>query len=389
MITPAALLLAGCGMEEEVEVVESSREAKIIGTAEIPEAFISGKGKRFVLRGPAKFVADPVWPPKSDSSNEASRAERGRSEDEMTREELAHAFRPVMLHKGHEYILEKPDYEFADAVIAARGKELKTEGSEGRATVKNAVDLTPGLTEAQAVLGTDTREQKRDNTTFPSRTRVFITNGNMTGACSGQLIGPTTILTAAHCVHNGTGWLSTRSWSPGVDSQDANAFPYQGGSTYPDTSGNAPIAGCYKAMVSSEWASGDTSVSYDFAFLELGSMYPEGCGFDPGNDLGWHGLWVASEAAIEDRSGNLYGYPAEKATWPQIWGGTGPVTDEGVALWYDIDTTGGQSGSAVYMFDNAEVRYVVGIHKGFNGDLNYGRKMTTGLYTWLVTHTAL
>ncbi|WP_437729683.1 trypsin-like serine peptidase [Sorangium sp. So ce1335] len=393
VITSSAMLLIGC-VAEDVEVVEGVRDFKIVGTEAVPKEFISGKGQRFVLRGPAKFVDDPVGAPQPFSSVEAPGARGRRSEDQMTREELAHTLRPVVLYNKHEYILEGPAYELADAIIAARGKELKTQGSRGRAPDKNEVDLTPGLTPQIIIGGSDEREQKRDNTTFPSRTRVLITNQAVTSQCSGQLIGPTTILTAAHCLHNGSGWFATRAWSPGVDSQDSNPFPYQGGTVYPDPSGTAPIFGCYKAVVPSEWLNGDTSVSHDFAIMELSSMYPGNCNLDPGNDLGFHGLWVASESAIEDRQGYIYGYPGEKTTWPQIWGYWGPLFDEGVELWYDIDTTSGQSGSAIYKFDSADVRYVVGVHKGWTEDwlgydVNHGRRMTTGLYNWIVNNSAL
>ncbi|WP_437284383.1 trypsin-like serine peptidase [Sorangium sp. So ce406] len=390
VFTPAAMLLVGCSTGE-LKQVESHREFKMVGTEEIPKEFISGKGQRFVLSGPAKFVPDPVGEAEAVSPVKGSDTRDTRSEDQMTREELAHALRPVMLYKDHEYTLDGPAYDLADAIIAARGKELKTKGSEGRARVAEEVDLTPGLTQPQGVIGTDSRQIARDNTVFPSNTRVLITNPSMTSGCTGQMIGPTTILTAASCLHNGSGWFGTRSWSPGVDSQDTNPFPYQGGSLYPDPAGDVPMFGCYTPIVPSAWSNGDIAVYYDVALMELSSMYPESCGLDPGNDTGWLGLWVASDAALEGGSGYIYGYPADKANWPQLWGSHGPLSGEGVAIQYEIDTSMGQSGSAIYKFDSAGDRYVVGINRGsINGNtVNYGRRMTSDVHTWIEYNSAL
>ncbi|WP_438022225.1 trypsin-like serine peptidase [Sorangium sp. So ce233] len=390
MITPAAMLLVGCSTGQ-VKEIEGHREFKVLGTEEIPKEFINGKGQRFVLSGPAKFVPDPVGGPEPVSPVDGSGARDTRSEDQMTREELAHALRPVMLYKDHEYTLDGPAYELADAIIASRGKELKTKGSEGRARVTNEVDLTPGLTQPQGIIGTDSRQVARNNTAFPDNTRVLITNPTLTFGCTGQMIGPTTILTAASCLHNGSGWLPTRSWSPGVDSQDTNPFPYQVNSVYPDPAGDTPTFGCYTPIVPSEWNNGQITVSYDFAIMELGSMYPGSCEMEPpGDDTGWLGLWVPSESALEGGSGYIYGY-ADKGNWPQIWGSHGPLTDEGVEIRHEIDTSSAQKGSAIYKFDSADDRYVVGIHKGtmVGASENHGRRMTSGLHTWIVNHSAL
>lgn len=48
-------------------------------------------------------------------------------------------------------------------------------------------------------------------------------------------------------------------------------------------------------------------------------------------------------------------------------------------MYYDIDTTGGQSGSLVIKYDNGNY-YVVGIHRANGTSSNKGRYITKNVY---------
>ncbi|KYF75594.1 hypothetical protein BE11_44515 [Sorangium cellulosum] len=98
-----------------------------------------------------------------------------------------------------------------------------------------------------------------------------------------------------------------------------------------------------------------------------------------------------SESTLEGGSGYIYGYPANKANWPQIWGAHGPLTDQGIEIRYEIDTSMGQSGSAIHKLDSTDYRYVVGIIRGSIdvNTVNNGRRMTSGLHLWIENQPAL
>ena len=93
---------------------------------------------------------------------------------------------------------------------------------------------------------------------------------------------------------------------------------------------------------------------YDYAAIVL----PEGESFP---DIGWIGYGAFNDLELQGAHLNISGYPGDKPDGTQWYDHrmTDSVSERKV--FYDIDTYGGQSGSAVYRIIDGE-RYAVGIH---------------------------
>ncbi|MFN0165454.1 MAG: trypsin-like serine peptidase [Bryobacteraceae bacterium] len=333
---------------------------------------------------------------------------------QMTLDELAHAMRPVALVNGCEYVRE-PDVQLAEWVQRYQNTTLTYEGSRGSAPSEPEIEEGPsartslkGAGQRMTIIGSDLREKRRDNTSYPMRTQVLLSNLSGGGRCSGTMIGASTMITAAHCVHDGDTWKATKTWSPGVDSQDAVDFPFNPWASYPSNNASNPMVfQCYVVTVPGGYADGADS-EWDFAVIEFSNMFPEiqNCNLFPGNTVGWLGWGSQSSSTIEGTTNYIYGYPGNSTAtkcgvaggtcaggpcnWPQIWGwGRSDVDVDGETLEHRIDTTGGQSGSGVY--NKAQgFRKVIGIHQGCNSSTeNRARRIDSTVIGFVKSNSAL
>jgi V8-like Glu-specific endopeptidase len=319
------------------------------------------KGHRLTGRGKAVIAdAAPVMPVESGDTP-------GPAVARMSAEHLADALRPLVLDHGYEYLGEP-----ATAVAtSARHRRSRRTASRLPWGVEATGQAHPHGPAGSGVIGFDDRVVVRDNTTYPWTTVAYL------GGCSGTVIGPSTVLTAAHCVHNGTNWLTLPDVVPGIDKDDAQPRPF---GTFD----------CYTVTIPSAWVNNNGGdPRFDYAVLEF-----SGCNQFPGNRAGWKGLWAAPDQPIRDYGLHVYGHPSDKPQ-PQIWGAGGAGIPNGDYVDFYVDAYYGSSGSGLYIWDVDAAPYVVGVLRGPRGALNdnskpnFGRRVTGDVFDFIVAYSAL
>lgn len=351
-----------------------------------PSRLVDKRGRAWKRTRRVEYVAEPG--PEATARPAASRPPSPEPDLlALTDAELAEKIRPISLYNGYEYSLEEPPLDEARKLkqhlrARQRGEPLKLDTgapSQASAGVPEEEEIRP-----QIVIGTDSRSNRRGNLDYPWRTMMWITDSSQSSYCTAQLIGPSTATSVAHCFHSGSGWYSTRRWATGVDGQDANPFP------------DGRFDGCYWVTIPAAWDG--SGIYYDFAVIEFSDMYPT-CNLRPGNWAGWLG-WKSSYVPSSSEFGYVYGFPfsgcpgASTCNRPQIWGvGANQMDEDGDNVDHYADTSGGQSGSALYVIDGAGNRYLIGNHKGGYSnpfdDWNEARRLEGLFYSFLKSYTAL
>lgn len=393
----AVCALQACAIADPEEPARTRAEAmafedgvyKEVQLAVPPAVVVDRRGQRWLRQRAVVPVPDPVGHPTARASSR-SPSKIASELVAMSDAELAEKIRPISLYQGHEYTLEQPPLEQARQFRAelerrARGlPDLQRSGKPSEATLGPLPEaMLPKANQPapQIVIGTDSRAQRRDNTTYPWRSILWITSSSQSGGGTAQLIGASTAVSAAHVFHSGSGWYSTRRWAPGVDSQDANPYPY------------GRTDGCYWVTIPAAY---DGDSYYDFAVIEFSNMFPT-CNLYPGNTVGWMGWW-SGYVPSGSEFGYVYGYPGDPCPggschWPQIWGiGSTGMDEDGDNVDHYADTTGGESGSGLYIIDGG-TRYVIGAHRaGFSNifdDWNEARRLEGLFYSFMKDYTAL
>ena len=187
---------------------------------------------------------------------------------------------------------------------------------------------------------------------------------------TGWFIGPHTLMTAGHVV-------SIRA----VASPGAMAGSTYTGHARPKRVVSAVRVGHQQSFRSvTGWttsASGDEN--YDYGAIIL----PK----DFGTTTGWFGFGVYSDADLKNSVGNIAGYPGDKPAG-ELWYDARRIDSvNSRKVYYDIDTAGGQSGSAVYRIVNGQ-RYAFAIHAYGGATTNSGTRIVTPVYNNMVAWKA-
>ncbi|MGW3647260.1 trypsin-like serine peptidase [Streptomyces sp. NPDC000878] len=182
-------------------------------------------------------------------------------------------------------------------------------------------------------------------------------------------IGQHTLATAGHVVYiknsgvpGRDGWVKSIQVMPG---RNGTALPY--GSV---TSTN------FRSVLG--WTdSGDENYDYGAVVIptELGST------------TGWFGFGAWPDADLLKSVGNISGYPGDKPSGTQWYDGRGISSVNPLKVYYDIDTAGGQSGSAVYRMVNGG-RYGIAVHAYGGATVNSGTRITRPVHDNLLAWTA-
>jgi glutamyl endopeptidase len=225
---------------------------------------------------------------------------------------------------------------------------------------------------AEIVHGPDDRVQITNTSVYPWRAHasLLITAAdNSMWIGTGWFIGPHTLMTAGHVVHiknsgvpGRDGWVRSIQVMPG---RNGSSLPY--GSV---TSTNfRSVAGWIN--------SGDEN--YDYGAIIIPTQL--------GDTVGWFGFGVHSDADLVAATGNISGYPGDKPAGTQWYDARKIASVNSRKVYYDIDTAGGQSGSAVYRIING-ARHGIGIHAYGGATTNSATRIIDPVYNNMVAWKA-
>ena len=262
---------------------------------------------------------------------------------------------------GYEEVegAERPETEMASAFTVPSDVDLPdiAEASFGK---------PPPL--AETVHGPDDRIQITNTSVYPWRAHasLLITAAdNSLWVGTGWFIGPHTLMTAGHVVYiKGSGVPGRDGWVRSI-----SVMPGRNGSTLPYGS----VTSTSFRTVTGWASSGDQN--YDYGAIIIPTNL--------GNTVGWFGFGVYSDSDLRNTTGNLSGYPADKPTGTQWYDWHKIASVSNRKVYYDIDTFGGQSGSAVYRITSGG-RYAFGIHAYGGATVNSGTRIVTPVFNNMI-----
>ena len=210
--------------------------------------------------------------------------------------------------------------------------------------------LEQQLETLEVVIGRDDRVRIANTKASPWKRVCHLKIQTATGKSylgTGFFIGPRTIVTAGHCVyiHSQGGWAQQITVTPGRNGSETPLKSY--------------TATSFRSVKG--WVMGK-SRNYDYGVIIL----PKNAAVPP--EIGAFGFASYPDQSLLSKKLNTAGYPGDKPVGTMWFHGRKAKAVTARTITYDIDTAGGQSGSAVWVKLNNGKKIVVGIHT--NGALS-------------------
>jgi len=108
---------------------------------------------------------------------------------------------------------------------------------------------------------------------------------------------------------------------------------------------------------------------------------------DLGNIVGWFGFGVWPDNELLATTANISGYPGDKPSGTQWFHARRVDSVNPMKVFYDIDTAGGQSGSAVFRLVNGG-RHAIAVHAYGGPTTNSGTRIVRSVYDNLLAWKA-
>lgn len=217
---------------------------------------------------------------------------------------------------------------------------------------------------AETVHGPDDRVRINNTGVYPWRVHASLlitARDNSRWIGTGWFVGPHTLITAGHVVYIKNSGVSGRDgWVKSI-----NVMPGRNGSQLPYGS----VTSTNFRSVNGWTQNGDEY--YDYGAIILATNL--------GNQTGWLGFGAFTDAILLSSVGNISGYPGDKPSGTQWYDSRKIASVNNRKVYYDIDTAGGQSGSAVYRIADGK-RYAFAIHAYGGATVNSGTRINTPVY---------
>lgn len=226
---------------------------------------------------------------------------------------------------------------------------------------RNTAGFIPGnITEfpTKSIIGSDERTKVTSTTTFPYSAICYIRITFPDGVVfigSAWMYWSDIAITAGHCVYdsNHGGWASTIEVIPGAN---GSSKPF--GTAWSST-----------MHTSTKWIN-DGNHEYDYALLELNTQI--------GNSTGYFGTHYTFWS-LKNKGVTVTGYPGEY--YREQWTMSGKIKRSSIRkVYYEIDTTGGQSGCPVYWHTSKYGYQSVAIHAYGGSSENSGTRITSSMF---------
>ncbi|MEU1010246.1 endopeptidase [Streptomyces sp. NPDC005890] len=186
---------------------------------------------------------------------------------------------------------------------------------------------------------------------------------------TGWFIGPHTLATAGHVVFIHNPGQPDHGWV-----QSIQVMPGRNGPTLPFGSVTSTDFRSSKG-----WTESGGDENYDYGAIIIPT--------ELGSTTGWFGFGAWPDAELLKTTANISGYPGDKPPGTQWFDARGISSVNPLKVYYDIDTAGGQSGSAVFSIVDGN-RYGIAVHAYGGATVNSGTRITQTVYDNLVAWKA-